>query len=432
MTLLGYVLVTLNLFCLLPCLILLIVGGRASSPLSRMFVWLAALNMLGLLTEACMWIFENNSSTMSYYIVRISNIANHLAAYTKVAAFSEYVYACIRQRTRVSRAPFRAIWVCVAGSCALLAVDMFNHLYVRFDELNVYRAQDTYFLSQILPTIGILILIYTMHRYGKRLPKRQLSALRWYFALLFMCSGVLLFINTDVALHYIVSTLGQMILYANIQMDEAQERELELAESRAAVMLSQIGPHFVLNTLTDIGQLCRMDPPRAQQAIVHFSRYLRGNMDSLTSKRSIPFTEELEHVKHYLWLESMRLQDRLRVRLDVPAQNFRLPALSLQPLVENAVRHGVARKESGGTVTVTTEETETAWRVTVSDDGAGFDPDATPEYSAPLPPADNRNRVGIKNVRNRLAAMCGGSLSVTGSPGRGTVAVIEIPKKGAY
>ena len=421
MTPTGYVIVSLNLFCLLPSLILLIGAARTPTALSRRFMWLAAMNVLGLLTEATSWLFENDSSVLSYYVVRLSLFFTHIAGYGMLGFFGEYVYTCLSLRTVVSRRPFQVIWVCVGICVALLIVAMFNEMYASFDETNVYQPQDTFFIYLIFPLSGLLFLYLTMRRYSAYLPSRQMSALRWYYGLITICCAVL-FYDPELGFHYVVSTLSQIILYINIQMDEAQQREVELVESRTAVMLSQIGPHFIMNVLTDIGALCRMDPDKAREAIFHFSNYLRNNVDALTASRLIPFEKELAHVEHYLWLESMRYGSRLRTIYDISASNFQLPALSLQPLVENAVRHGLAKKKGGGTVTVSSGETEKAWQVRVTDDGVGCIPWAAGN--------DGRNHVGLVNVRGRLAAVCGGRLILESTPGRGTVVMMEIPKEG--
>lgn len=412
--------VSLNLFGILPCLIMMIGARRISSPLSRLFIWLAFFNAIGLLTEACAWIFEGNTSIVSYYAVRITDFLNHVAGYAKVPVFGEYLYICLRQRTSISRKPFLFAWCSFAVSLVLLMISLFNHMYVYFDELNVYHTQEMYFVSQVLPGLNTAVLLVVILYYYKYMTRGQVYGLYCYFTLLFVSSITLVFVSSNLVLHYIFGTAGLLILFTSIQMDEVQQRERELAEGRTAVMLSQIGPHFLFNVLTDISQLCSLDPKQAQQATIHFSRYLRANVDSLTGRQTIPFATELEHVKHYLWLESMGFGERLRVDLNITVQNFRLPALTLQPLVENAVRHGIAKREEGGCVTVKTEETQSAWRIIVSDDGIGFNAnDVT---------AGDDAHVGIVNVRYRLKAMCGGSLTITSTPGTGTVAVIEIPK----
>ena len=163
-------------------------------------------------------------------------------------------------------------------------------------------------------------------------------------------------------------------------------------------------------------------PQKAKAAIRDFSLFLRGNMDSLKSKAPIPFEQELSHVEHYLALEQQRFQERLHVVYEIAARDFSIPPLTMQPIVENAVHHGVLKREEGGTVTVKTEETSDAYLVTVSDDGVGFRPDMRP-------PDDGRTHIGIENVRGRLSALCGGTLTLHSEAGVGTTALLAIPKR---
>ena len=196
------------------------------------------------------------------------------------------------------------------------------------------------------------------------------------------------------------------------------ERELE--DSRIAIMLSQIKPHFLYNVLNAIYHLYRKEPETAQEAVSSFAEYLRCNMLSIEKNESIPFSEEYRHIQTYLSLEQIRFRGKLDVVYDVDVTDFKVPPLTVEPLVENAVKHGVTKKRGGGIVTISTRRTENAVEVTVSDTGVGFDPN---NYMA-----DGKPHVGIRNVRDRLQNMVGGSLSVTSSE-RGTVAVVTIPAK---
>ncbi|WP_195276402.1 sensor histidine kinase [Anaerotruncus rubiinfantis] len=201
---------------------------------------------------------------------------------------------------------------------------------------------------------------------------------------------------------------------------ETQKLENELTQFRIVVMLSQIQPHFLYNALSSIQCLCRDDPAAAEKATADFSMFLRGNMDSLTMDKPIGFAKELEHTKHYLSLEKLRFPDKLHVVYDIRTTLFHLPTLTLQPIVENAVRYGVTKTKVGGTVKISTRETDTAFVLTVEDNGAGFDPMKHHD--------DGRTHIGIQNVRDRLARMSGGTLTVESTRGVGTVAVITIPK----
>ena len=195
--------------------------------------------------------------------------------------------------------------------------------------------------------------------------------------------------------------------------------EAELKESRVAIMLSQIQPHFIYNTLGTIERMCLKDPQKANELVRNFSLYLRGNFSELDSVTPIRFAEELKHVEHYVNIEKVRFPD-MTIEYDVETTEFVLPALSVQPLVENAIKHGLMRLETGGTVVVRSYETPTHFCVEVKDDGAGFDPGL---------PIDEKKHVGLRNIRGRLKAMVDGDLILESQPGVGTKAVIMIPKE---
>ena len=199
--------------------------------------------------------------------------------------------------------------------------------------------------------------------------------------------------------------------------------ESELIDSKISILLSQIRPHFLYNSLIAIRELCLVDPKTASETVDEFSSYLRGNLDSLSISTPIPFEKELKHVKTYLSLEKKRFEERLNIEYDITTQNFLIPALTLQLIVENAVRHGITKREDGGTVSIKTEEDETGVTITVTDDGVGFD--SSEQHESP-------RHVGIKNAENRLAAMCNGTLEINSEPDIGTTAIIKIPKGEVY
>ena len=200
----------------------------------------------------------------------------------------------------------------------------------------------------------------------------------------------------------------------------AAKLEKELEDSRIAIMLSQIKPHFLYNVLNAIYHLYRKEPEIAQEAVSSFAEYLRCNMRSIEKSEPIPFGEEYQHIQTYLSLEQIRFRDKLDVVYDVEVTDFKLPPLTVEPLVENAVKHGVTKKRGGGIVTLSTRKTEEGVQIIVRDTGVGFDPEHYMD--------DGKPHVGIRNVRERLHNMVGGSLTVTSSPD-GTVAVVSIPAK---
>ena len=199
-----------------------------------------------------------------------------------------------------------------------------------------------------------------------------------------------------------------------------QQVQKELYEAKVQVMVSQIRPHFMYNALSSIAMLCKIKPETAYEATINFSDYLRGNMDSLKQTAPVPFRKELEHLEKYLYIEKLRFGKKLNIEYDIQADSFEIPLLSVQPLVENAVKHGVGMKEDGGTVTISTRETDENFEIIVSDDGVGFD---TSEVKN-----DGRSHVGMENTKRRLKDMCNADVVITSVIGEGTTAKIIIPK----
>ena len=200
-----------------------------------------------------------------------------------------------------------------------------------------------------------------------------------------------------------------------------KKMKLELENSRITVMLSQIQPHFLYNSLTSVMDLCDSNPKQAKAAIADFADYLRGNLSSLKTENLISFATEIEHIEKYLRLEKLRFQEELNVVYDIQTRDFMIPSLSIQPLVENAVKHGVGQKIGGGTVTISTSETEDEYIICVTDDGVGF---TEGEYAD-----DGGTHIGIENIKKRLEMMINGKLKIESKKGEGTKACVLIPKR---
>lgn len=207
-----------------------------------------------------------------------------------------------------------------------------------------------------------------------------------------------------------------------IQASKADAMETELFESKVSIMLSQIQPHFLYNTLVVIRQLCDIDPKTAKEAVTEFASYLRGNLDSLTLNTTIPFEKEMEHIENYISLEKKRFGDKINIDYDIEAFDFEVPSLTIQTVVENAIRHGITKRKEGGTVTITTREYLSEYTIEIRDDGIGFD------TTVPHNENDTRSHIGVENSGKRIETMCGGSLKFSSTPGVGTTVLISIPK----
>ncbi len=221
---------------------------------------------------------------------------------------------------------------------------------------------------------------------------------------------------------FAVAQLSAYILQmkrASEAIAKSYEMENELIQSRISIMLSQIQPHFLYNSLSAIKYLCDKDPKLAGKAVEHFSFFLRGNLDSLKSTARITFQKEMEHVNNYLYLEKLRFGERLTIFYDIQEEHFMIPTLTIQPIVENAVRYGVTMKEEGGSVTIATRKEGEEIIIIIEDDGVGFDINAKTDAS--------RNHIGMENVRNRIRIQSKGDIIFKSIPGVGTYVEIRIP-----
>ncbi|GEM_PF-1582691 len=240
-------------------------------------------------------------------------------------------------------------------------------------------------------------------------------------------NGLLIsFLPNMIFLSFIANLTTRFMRYnlANIlKAEELASREanqrMELVNLNTKITLSQVKPHFIYNTLSSIAMLCTREPAKAKELTLDFSDYLRNNLDTL-GKEGIAvcsFEDELEHIRTYLSIESVRFGDRLRVEYDIKQTGFSVPALSVQPIVENAVKHGICHKKGGGTVTISSYGTDDGYIITVKDDGVGFDREAVLN--------DGNVHIGIQNIEKRIA-MFGGEVNIESEIGVGTTVTVLI------
>ena len=240
--------------------------------------------------------------------------------------------------------------------------------------------------------------------------------------------------NSGVSSKYIffVFFMAAIVMVLNIipnninALAKAKELETEkrilsaqLTETRISTMMSQIRPHFIYNTLGSIEQLCELDPPKAGELVHNFAKYLRGNFGELDNPKPILMSQEMEHVRHYINIENVRFPD-MTFSFEMKSEDFRLPALTVQPIVENGIKHGLMKLQKGGSIRVVSYETDTDYCICVEDDGVGFDTSKL---------HDEKQHIGIRNIRDRLKVMVGGTLDIESTQGVGTKVLIKIPKE---
>ena len=215
-----------------------------------------------------------------------------------------------------------------------------------------------------------------------------------------------------------VYSVRLLIKYLNQQL-LLKDQENQLIQSRTTVALGQIRSHFIFNLLNAISGMCKSNPAKADETIVCFSRYLRANIDIFQSDKPVPFYQILENLEDYVVLEQVRFGDRIKFETDIEEEDFLMPPLVLQPIVENAIKHGLTARVEGGRIWLSTRSDSKWVYITVTDDGAGFEQHELYKEDS----------VGLRNVRLRLKHMVNGNLTIKSTPGLGTSVQIMIPRK---
>lgn len=228
-----------------------------------------------------------------------------------------------------------------------------------------------------------------------------------------------------------VSFLSVFTIFCFIYIENSrklQEKEIALTQSRLNALQLQMNPHFMANALNALSMLTDTDPEAAKRMIADMSGYLRENFyDPDEKSLIIPFSDELERLERYLAIERIRFPG-INVYFWLEATGFEIPAMTLQPLVENAIIHGICKKKhSEGCIEIRSSETQEAYQIIIEDDGIGFDEKALSEARSE---EEGKKHIGIPNTKKRLELMCAGSLAIHSTPGQGTVCEISIPKRG--
>jgi two-component system, sensor histidine kinase ChiS len=192
-----------------------------------------------------------------------------------------------------------------------------------------------------------------------------------------------------------------------------------------ALIQAQIKPHFLYNTLNTIASLSEIDPERTRELLNDFGSYLRSSFDMLNLEKRVPFSKEWTLVQSYLQIEQARFGNRMRFTLSVPEHlSFQLPPLSVQPIVENALRHGILPRFEGGNLHIEVIADPAGYWIKVKDDGVGF---ASDKLEAVLS-GTYRSGIGLMNVHRRLISAHGSGLTIKSEVGFGTEVSFRIPR----
>ena len=358
-------------------------------------------------------------------VLRLSNFLEFLSGYSLTFIVISWLLFRLDPsgKSREFKAFSVGLKIVFGVQTALLVLSFFSGFCYYIDSANVYQRGNGFILLFVTWWLEFMIGLYVLVFHSNCF-SRLLRISLWIFGGTIAVAFLLQLFFVGIYFVSFSTAVSALMLYIVFVKDSTElyyQKKRENDKLKVDIIFSQIKPHFLYNSLTVIKHLCRYDPTMAEKAVVDFSTYLRGNMDSLSVDVPILFENELNHTKAYLSLEKQRFEGDLKIKYDIQSTGFYLPALTLQPIVENAVSHGIRETKDGkGTVTIATRELDECYEIAVTDDGTGFDPDNYPESDKP--------HIGIENVRYRLKNMCGGTLSFQSAIGQGTVATISLPK----
>ncbi|MTI80944.1 MAG: sensor histidine kinase [Firmicutes bacterium] len=217
------------------------------------------------------------------------------------------------------------------------------------------------------------------------------------------------------------------LLGVQVELAELDRQAQLVTKAELDALQAQINPHFLFNTMNTISMFIRTNPETARRLLKRLAAFFRHSLKR--RGHLVTFEEELEYLHHYLVLEKARFRERLRVKRDIDKQllKYKIPVLTLQPLVENSIRHGITPKVEPGTVRITARLSNGEIHMEVHDDGVGIEPETMAQVFKPG--FGSGSGVGLSNVHERLKIIFGDEygLTITSAPGQGTSVFVRIP-----
>lgn len=369
-------------------------------------------------------IFNNLALGDIYVLPHYLNLIVNAVCFCAAASGCYYWFLYMDGRTEksITRKPFvrNMMKVPIITLYVLNGLSIFTNWIFIIEPNGIFSEGPFFFFQELIPLFYLLTAFchLIVEILSHRAKNRNLEFSLYLIFILFSIGGVYL---EDYLPILPVGQLSIIIMIEVMFFTLYQNQERKLSEYRTAIVVSQIKPHFIFNVLTAIQVLCKGKAPEAAKLLEQFSEYLRLNIDALDKTEPIPFEEELQHTQNYLTIEQTRFGERLKVEYDIQTTQFRIPALILQPIVENAVKYGVMKCTTGVTVKIAAKKEGANFVVSVSDNGAGFDPMEEKN--------DGREHIGLKSSKERLQTMCGGKLMINSKVGEGTTITIVIPEE---
>ena len=421
--------VTFEIWAVIFCVIA-ILCIKATKHFDRSRAWALMLmfliNIGVLASDILVWRFRYDTTETGFIASRVGSFFELFFLSLLGAVATYYIVLLIRKRVGVDIRKWEMfVYVETIVSVGILLAAQFSTFYYYYDSQGNFHRGQLFFVYVMLASVSLVVSAVYIFRYYALFKKLELTLYIFFITIPAAAVIAQMFIQ-GLSLVNIAITASFIMLFVTYEMEYADamaERERERARERISMYQHQIQPHFIFNSLALIRSMCA-DNQEAREAISHFSGFLRSSVDILSHEGCVKFEEELQTINDYIYMQQKRFGDKLRVSYDTQSMDFEIPPFVLQILVENSIRHGIRRKESGsGEIIIRSLENDKNYIVEVEDDGVGFDAEKQIDEA----------HAGLKNIRERLGLMSGGKLDMISPIGEsgGTLARIYIPKKSA-
>ncbi len=399
--------------------------------------WLEIAVGVMLIFDAFAWFYRGVPGRVAFVVLTGANFMTFLANAVIPLCYAHYVSLSVNHETVDKKMLYIACSLSGIAVILLVISQFTGYVYTIDPATNLYRRGGGFGILTSLYVMEMLVGIFFILIYRKNITRERLFALLSFIVLPLLAALIQVFVY-GFSLSNLACMISALVMFAQALDDNAKymmEREMfitkqdeELTEMRTRIALSQIRPEFVYDTLNSIYDLCDRDVDRAKEVIIHLTNYLRQNIDSIRNDELITFEKELNHTMVYLELEKTRYPGRFEVEYHTDESSFMLPALTIQPLVENSLTHGIYKlpEDVKGKLKISVVKGNGYVKVEVKDNGVGFNV-SRKRMSGEL----DKEQLGISIVKNRLKMMENAELFVKSREGEGTTVDIIIPTKTA-
>ena len=430
------------LFIMIFSLIMVKVSDRRANsniPLTNeLIIFYAALFLYNFFDIIC-WATDGDASTIGCSVKEVSEIGYFSVGAFQTLFFLQLVKNHVAKKLgmKILEKITTAFQLIHIPCLILLALTPITNALYYYDESNKYH-RGQYFMVWYFATMLSFAFVAGVYLVFRKKIVRFVAHVIGIAAVLPIIAFIFNFFYTGISFNNIFVSVMALILFMlyeryrtffsvknAIELETVKtqlaENKLMLSESKNKVLMAQIQPHFINNSLMALMAQC-VKEPEIYKNLSDFSIYLRSNFEALGDTKLITFEKEMENIEAYLSLEHRNFEDRLKVEYDIDLDDFLVPALSVQPLVENAVRHGIATYDKGGTVWIKAHKQDDNVIIEIVDDGSGRS-NITPQQT-------KRKGIGIDNSRARIESMTDGSLDIITTDHGTTARVVLKYQKG--